>query len=96
MLFRSLRFLIGITDAAMLPAVQTILTKNTPAEFTGRVFSYNQSFQAMGSVVGPMIGSTVSGVFDYKGVFVSTAILVGINLIWVMYVTKGMYVKKVK
>lgn len=91
-----LRFLIGITDAAMLPAVQTILTKNTPAEFTGRVFSYNQSFQAMGSVVGPMIGSTVSGVFDYKGVFVSTAILVGINLVWVMYVTKGMYVKKAK
>lgn len=75
-----LRFLIGVANASMLPAVQSILAKNTPPHVTGRVFSWNQSFQAMGNVAGPMIGSVVSTSFDYAGVFISTAVLVVINL----------------
>ncbi len=85
-----LRFLIGISNASMLPAVQAILAKNTPNEVTGRVFSWNQSFQAMGNVAGPMIGSVVSTTFDYAGVFISTAVLVVINLISVYHNTKSM------
>lgn len=79
-----LRFLIGISNATMLPAVQTILSKNTPPTVTGRVFSYNQSSQAVGNVLGPMLGSVVSTTFDYAGVFISTAILVLVNflLVW--------------
>lgn len=78
-----LRLLVGISDAAMLPAVQTLLAKNSPAEVTGRVFSWNQSFQNVGMFLGPMLGSTISGMFDYGGVFISTAILVVVNIIWV-------------
>lgn len=79
-----LRFLIGISNATMLPAVQTILSKNTPTEVTGRVFSYNQSFQAVGNVLGPLIGSFVSNTFDYRAVFISTAVLVLLNfgMVW--------------
>ncbi len=84
----ALRFLIGIANAAMLPAVQAILAKNTPYEITGRVFSWNQSFQAMGNVAGPMIGSVISSMFNYAGVFISTAILVILNLILVYNNTK--------
>lgn len=36
----------------MIPAAQTILTLNVPAASFGRVFSYNQSFQAAFSVAG--------------------------------------------
>lgn len=85
-----LRFLIGIANASMLPAVQAILAKNTPYEVTGRVFSWNQSFQALGNVAGPMIGSVVASQFDYAGVFISTAILVLLNLILVYNNTKVM------
>ncbi|KRK88123.1 multidrug efflux MFS transporter [Lentilactobacillus sunkii] len=85
-----LRFLIGVANASMLPAVQSILAKNTPPHVTGRVFSWNQSFQAMGNVAGPMIGSIVSTSFDYAGVFISTAVLVVINLTLVFNNTKGM------
>lgn len=74
-----LRFFIGISDACLLPGVQSLITKNTPRDAAGRVFSYNQSFQAMGNVIGPMIGSVVSGIFDYRGIFISTAILVLAN-----------------
>ena len=33
-----LRFMIGISDATMLPAVQTLLTKTTPTQVTSRIF----------------------------------------------------------
>lgn len=78
-----LRFLIGISDACLLPAVQALLTKYSPSFAAGRIFSYNQSFQAGGNVIGPMIGSSVSSSFGYSGVFVSTSVLVLINFIWV-------------
>ncbi len=74
-----LRFLVGISDATMIPQVQTLLTKNTPTMVTGRVFSWNQSFQAIGNVLGPMIGAAVSGFFNYGAVFLSTAVLVFLN-----------------
>ncbi|WP_203651325.1 multidrug efflux MFS transporter [Secundilactobacillus yichangensis] len=91
-----LRFLIGISNATMLPAVQTILSKNTPPEVTGRVFSWNQSFQAVGSVLGPMIGSMVSTVFDYAGVFISTSILVLLNFLLVWHNTASLRRKHLK
>lgn len=84
-----LRLLVGVSDAALLPQVQALLAKYSPQEATGRIFSYNQSFQAAGNVLGPMIGSVVSGSLGYSGVFLSTAVLIVINFGWVFYSTKG-------
>ncbi|MDG2981808.1 multidrug efflux MFS transporter [Latilactobacillus curvatus] len=84
----ALRLLVGVADAALLPQVQTILAKYSPHSSTGRIFSYNQSFQAMGNVAGPLIGSSVSGLFGYSGVFLSTTVLVVVNLFWVRQNTK--------
>ncbi|KRL06221.1 multidrug efflux MFS transporter [Liquorilactobacillus oeni] len=86
--FGSLRFLVGISDGALLPAVQTLLAKNTPAEATGRIFSYNQSFQALGNVAGPLLGSSVSGMWNYDAVFISTSIVLVIGFFWVLFTTK--------
>ena len=83
-----LRFLVGISDACLLPAVQTLITKYSPQHAAGRIFSYNQSFQAAGNVVGPMIGSSVSSIFGYRGVFLSTSLLVLINYLSVHRNTK--------
>jgi DHA1 family multidrug resistance protein-like MFS transporter len=38
-----LRMGIGFATAALLPSVQTLLRKNTPANASGRIFGYNQS-----------------------------------------------------
>ncbi len=89
-----LRFLLGISNACMLPAVQAIIAKNTPAKVTGRIFSWNQSFQAIGNFSGPMIGSVISSMFGYSGVFISTSILVFINLVLVLRETKN--INKIK
>nr|WP_225366024.1 multidrug efflux MFS transporter [Levilactobacillus bambusae] len=85
-----LRFLIGVSNASMLPSVQTLLSKNSPTEVTGRVFSWNQSFQYLGMVVGPVIGSLVSGAFNYQMVFISTSVLVAINFLWVWNNTRSL------
>lgn len=79
------RFLVGISDAALLPITQTVMTLATPSEAISRIFSYNQSAQAIGSVVGPMLASIVAGVLDYRYVFLMTTGLVVINLIVVVW-----------
>jgi DHA1 family multidrug resistance protein-like MFS transporter len=83
-----LRLLVGVSDAALLPAVQTIMTQHVPQSVFGRIFSYNQSFQAIGSVVGPMLGAVISGQFDYRGVFAMTTILLLINLIVIHFASR--------
>jgi DHA1 family multidrug resistance protein-like MFS transporter len=78
-----LRFLVGITDACLVPSVQSLLAKYSPSESAGMVFSYNQSFQSIGNVMGPFIGSTVSSLMGYRQVFISTSVLVLINFLLV-------------
>ncbi|UQS84885.1 multidrug efflux MFS transporter [Apilactobacillus apisilvae] len=79
----ALRFLVGISDAALLPTVQAMLAKYSPKERISQVFSWNQSFQAAGNVSGPMIGSAVVLIGGYRGVFIATTILAAINLLLV-------------
>ncbi|MEY8445892.1 multidrug efflux MFS transporter [Enterococcus ratti] len=91
-----LRFLIGISDACLLPAVQALITKYSPQQAAGRIFSYNQSFQATGNVVGPMIGSSVSSVFGYRSVFLSTSFLVLVNFLLVRHNTQEIHANEKK
>lgn len=73
------RFLVGISDATMLPAIQTLLSKSSPTDMTSRIFSYNQSFQSLGSVMGPMFGALIASIFDYRGIFIFSTIIIIIN-----------------
>lgn len=76
-----LRFLVGFSDACLFPQVQTMLTKNSPAAVTGRIFSWNQAAMYIGNIVGPLLGSFVSGMFNYSMVFIVTTVIVLINLL---------------
>ncbi|KJW12430.1 MFS transporter [Levilactobacillus spicheri] len=75
-----LRFMIGISDGALYPEIQTLLTKNSPVELTSTVFSWNQSFQAVGNMMGSLVGGWIAGVFNYNAVFITTALLMIVNL----------------
>ncbi|WP_056950103.1 MFS transporter [Lacticaseibacillus nasuensis] len=76
-----LRFFVGISDAGLFPTIQTLLTKNTPPDVTSAVFSWNQSFQALGNMFGALLGGALAGAFDYNVVFISTALLLLINFV---------------
>lgn len=79
-----LRLLVGVSDGALFPTIQTLLTKNSPSSATSQIFSWNQSFQALGNMFGSLLGGTLAGVFDYNVVFISTAALLLVNfvLLW--------------
>ncbi|HEL1604386.1 TPA: multidrug efflux MFS transporter [Streptococcus suis] len=77
-----LRFMYGFGTGALLPSVNSLLTKLTPKEGISRIFSYSQLFNNLGSVVGPMMGSAVAAHMGYDWVFYLSSGLVLFNLIW--------------
>ncbi len=79
------RFFYGFGTGALLPSVNSLLAKLTPKEGISRIFSFNQTFMYMGSVLGPMLGSGVATYLGYRWVFYVTCSLVLVNLIWSLY-----------
>ncbi|MFD1419200.1 MFS transporter [Companilactobacillus keshanensis] len=80
------RLLVGITDAALLPALQVMTVQMVPNFIFGRIFSFNQSAQSMGSVIGPICAALISSGFGYKAIFVFGALVELVALlVWVLY-----------
>ena len=77
-----LRFMYGFGTGALMPSVNSLLTKITPKEGISRIFSYNQTFTYMGQVIGPFVGSSVAALLGYHWVFYATSIIVFINFSW--------------
>lgn len=82
------RLMMGLTNATMNPAIQTILSQQVPSDSISRIFSYNQSFQSIGNMAGPLIGSFAANSFGYKGVFLTSALIMFINMIFFYFNTK--------
>lgn len=77
-----LRFLYGFGVGALMPSINSLLTKITPKEGISRIFSYNQMFSYIGQVAGPFVGSMVARHLGYRMVFYVTAGIVFVNLVW--------------
>ncbi|WEE34818.1 MFS transporter [Lactiplantibacillus paraplantarum] len=81
-----LRLLLGIADAALLPALQVMTVEHVPHAAFGRVFSLNQSAQACGNVVGPGLAVLVANWWGYQPIFLVTAGLQLMALgLWLIY-----------
>ena len=81
-----LRFILGISDAALIPSIQVLTVQNVPKAIFGRVFSYNQSAQSFGNVLGPMIAAWIASFSGYKSIFLFSACLEALALIaWIYY-----------
>ncbi|CAM3178968.1 MFS transporter [Lactiplantibacillus plajomi] len=80
------RFFLGIADAALLPSLQVMTVSHVPRATFGRVFSLNQSAQAMGNVLGPGMAVVVANTLGYQPIFLITAGLEALVLLgWVGY-----------
>ncbi|UQS87391.1 MFS transporter [Nicoliella spurrieriana] len=75
------RFINGIGNAGVFPSIQTLFAKGTPPTMTGMAFSLNQGAQAIGSVIGAIVGGVISNFFGYSGVFYFAAATMIINLV---------------
>ena len=89
-----LRLLVGVSDGALFPTIQTLLTKNSPVSATSAIFSWNQSFQAMGNMFGAFLGGALGGLFDYNTVFISTAAMLALNLVILWFTEPSLRGKK--
>ena len=76
------RFLYGFGTGALMPSINSLLTKITPREGISRIFSYNQMFMNIGQVIGPFIGSAIATDWGYRSVFYVTSLIVFINFVW--------------
>lgn len=83
------RFLLGFSTGALMPSINSILSKITPIEGVSRIFSYNQMASNFGQVLGPLLGSTVAQYSGYRSVFLVTAGLVVLNIILSFFNFRG-------
>ena len=78
-----LRFMIGLATAGLLPAINSLIKRNTPDTLTGRTFGYNQSAQFLGAFGGSVFGGTLAALFGVQSVFLFTGVLLLANAAWV-------------
>ena len=82
-----IRFLQGFGLGGMLPALNTYLSSKTPREFTGQVFSYNQSCLFLGYFLGAVGGASLMAWLGFTtrfwasgGLFIISALWIGVKL----------------
>ena len=82
-----IRFLQGFGLGGMLPALNTYLSSKTPREFTGQVFSYNQSCLFFGYFLGSVGGASLMAWLGFTtlfwvsgGLFIISALWIGVKL----------------
>ena len=82
-----IRFLQGFGLGGMLPALNTYLSSKTPREFTGQVFSYNQSCLFFGYFLGSVYGASLMAWLGFTtlfwvsgGLFIISALWIGLKL----------------
>lgn len=80
-----LRFLLGISQAGIMPIISTLLKKTAPPDIFGRIFGYNQAMTYLGLVLGPMLGSLVSAHFGFSHIFFITAAILFGNLLLTVF-----------
>ncbi|MEG0285089.1 MAG: multidrug efflux MFS transporter [Vagococcus sp.] len=83
------RFFMGFSTGALMPSINTLISKLTPQEGVSRIFSFNTMFTNFGQVMGPLIGSTVANGFGYSSVFLATGILILANIVLTFFNFKG-------
>ncbi|AFP85318.1 multidrug efflux MFS transporter MdtG [secondary endosymbiont of Ctenarytaina eucalypti] len=81
----ALRFLLGVTDGSLIPAVQALLVYHSSNRVAGRIFSYNQSFRDMGNLSGPCLGALIATSYSLRAVFFFTALIVMVNVVYSWY-----------
>ncbi|WP_458119889.1 MFS transporter [Paenibacillus sp. Z6-24] len=73
--FGALRFGYGLFFAAVLPSINAMIVRVTPADFRGRAFGLNQSASQIATMAGPVMGGLLGAWLDIRFVFVINGLL---------------------
>ena len=83
------RFLLGCFLGGITPALHMLIRSHAPDNMVGRVFGYNTSALALGSMSGPVVGGAVFGLIDLEGLFLLSAGVMLSASVWVRIVVPG-------
>lgn len=71
----TLQALVGVTMGGIIPAISALLAKFTQSGKAGAVYGLDNSINAAGRSVAPLVGSVVAVSFSLRATFTATAIL---------------------
>jgi MFS transporter, DHA1 family, multidrug resistance protein len=82
--FLLLRAGLGIFYGVLIPATNAIVALSTPPQLRGSAYGLTNSATAVGTAVGPLLGSTLAAGLGYPAVFIVTAALLSALGLWVI------------
>ena len=78
-----LRAGLGIFFGALIPATNAIVALITPRQSHGSAFGLTSSVTALGTAIGPLVGSAIAATFGLSSIFIATAAVLALLAIWV-------------
>ncbi|MGN7383172.1 MULTISPECIES: MFS transporter [unclassified Paenibacillus] len=77
------RFFLGIFMGGLLPSVNAIIRQYTPDGMESRAYSFNTSTLSLGNLIGPITGGILTATITIRGLFIVSAVLLLLNVLWV-------------
>jgi len=84
-LFTAERFAVGLFIGGLLPAANALVGRLVSRAERGAVYGMTSSAMFLGNSAGPLLGGAIAASLGLHWVFLMTAIVMAINLLWVYY-----------
>ena len=81
--FVASRFALGLFVGGILPTANALVGRLAPAGDRGSVYGVTASAMFLGQSLGPLSGGAIAATLGLHWVFLVTAVLLGLNLVWV-------------
>ena len=72
----------GLATAGLLPSINSLIRRNTPADCLGRIYGLNQAAQFVGMFSGSILGGWLAASIGIASVFLIPGVLLLINAGW--------------
>jgi MFS transporter, DHA1 family, multidrug resistance protein len=83
--FTAERFAVGLFIGGLLPVANAMVARMVDRSERGAVFGMSASAMFLGNSLGPLIGGGIAAGFGLRWVFLMTALVMALNLVWVYY-----------
>ena len=80
----AMRLALGLFLGGLMPSANALLAGLVPAERRGSAFGLSATAVAMANMIGPLSGALLAGALGMRSVFVATAALYGVGLVFVL------------
>ena len=84
-LFTAERFAVGLFIGGLLPTANALVGRMVARSERGAIYGMTSSAMFLGNSLGPLIGGFIAAGFGLNWVFLLTAAVIAVNLVWVYY-----------